>query len=71
MVCATKPRVSGGRAKKSFFLKYLNLNSKVSFLDNFPNDGTIFPTASKINQSKSLRQKKLAVGEGAYVFPVI
>jgi hypothetical protein len=49
--CAAEPRVGGGRGKKSVFLKYLNLNSKFSILDNFPNDGSIFPTASKkINQ---------------------
>ena len=48
--------------KKSVFLKYLNLNSKLDILDNFPNDGTIFQTTSKRNQSKSSRQKKVSGG---------
>ena len=43
-------------------LKYLNLNSKLDILDNFPNDGIIFPTASKKNQFKSSRQKKVSGG---------
>ena len=55
--------------KKVFFLKYLNLNSKLDILDNCPNDGTIFPTASKKNQSKSSRQKKVSGRGGAYVPP--
>ena len=68
MVCATEPRVGGGRANKRVFLKYLNLNSKLDILDNFPNDGTIFPrTSKKINQ-KVQGKKKLA-GGGAYVPP--
>ena len=44
-----------------FFLKYLILNSKLDILDNFPNDGSIFPTTSTKNQSKSLRQKKVSL----------
>ena len=62
--CATEPREGGGRAKKSIFLKYLNLNSNFSILDNFPNDGSIFPAASEKNQSKSSRQKKVSGGRG-------
>ena len=43
---------------KSVFLKYLFLNSKLDILDNFPNDGTVFPTASKkINQKAQCKTK--------------
>ena len=50
-VCsATEPTVGGGKVKKGVFLKYLLLNSKLDILDNFRNDGTIFPTGSKKNQ---------------------
>ena len=69
MVCATEPRVGGGRAKKSVFLKYLNLNSKVDILDNFPNDGTIFPTTSKKINQKAQGKKKLAGGGGICTHP--
>ena len=54
------------QGKKKCFLKYLNLNSKFSILGNFPNDGSIFPTASKKINQKAQGKKKLA-GEGAYV----
>ena len=54
MVCATGPRVGGGRAKKVFF--NLNLSITFSILDNFPNEK---------NQSKRSRQKTLA-GGGPY-----
>ena len=64
MVFATEPRVGGGRAKTSVFLKYLNLNSKFSILDNFPNDVSIFPTTSKKHQSKDSSQKKVSGGGG-------
>ena len=54
--------------QKSVFLKYLNLNSKFSILDNFPNDGSkIIPDSLEKNQSKSPRQKKLAGVGGPYV----
>ena len=56
--------------EKSVFLKYLLLNIKLDILDNFPNDGTIFPTAPKKINQKSSRKQKLA-GGGAYVPPVI
>ena len=61
MFCATEPRVGGGRAKKRVFLKYINLNSKLDILDNFPKDGTIFPTASK-KSIKKLKAKKFSGG---------
>ena len=48
--------------KKCVLLKYLLLNSKFTILDNFPDDGTIFPTTSKKNHSKSTRQKKVSGG---------
>ena len=50
--------------QNSVFLKYLNLNSKFSIFDNFPNDGSIFQTASKENQSKGPRLKKVSGGGG-------
>ena len=62
VACATEPRVGGGRVKKSVFLKYLLLNSNLDILDNFPNDGTIFPTASKKINQKAQGKKKLAGG---------
>ena len=45
------------------------MDPKTFFWVYFPNDGTIFPTTSKKNKSKSSRQKKLA-REGAYVPPL-
>ena len=47
--------------QKKCFLRYLNLNSKFSILDNFPNDGSIFQTASK-NIIGKAQGKKLAGG---------
>ena len=64
MVCATESTVGGGRAKKVFFLNNLNLNSKL-ILDNFPNDGSIFPTASK-KSIKKLKAKKVSGGGHMY-----
>ena len=64
VVCATEPRVGGARAKISVFLKYLNLNSKFSILDNFPNDVSIYSRQPRKNQSKSSRQKKIAEVRG-------
>ena len=68
MVCTTEPRVGGGRENKCF-LKYLNLNSKFSILDNFRNDGSIFPTASRKKSIKKLKAKKLAGGHHMYPLP--
>ena len=49
----------------NFFLKCLLLNSKLDIPDNFPNDGTVFPTASK-KSIKKLKAKKLA---GGHMYP--
>ena len=54
--------------KKSVFLKNLLLNSKLDILDNFANDGTVFPTASKkINQKAHGKTRQRG---GPYVPPV-
>ena len=47
---------------KGVFLKYLFLNSKLGILDNFPNDGTVFPTTSKKINQKAQSKKKLESG---------
>ena len=41
-------------------MKYFLLNSKLDILDNFPNDGTIFPTTSKKKSIKKLKAKKVS-----------
>ena len=69
MLWSTEPRVGGGRVKNSVFLKYLLLNSKLDILDEFPNDRTVFPTASKKNNQKAQGKKKLA--RGPYVPPPV
>ena len=58
MVCATQPRVGGGRAKKVFVLKYLNLDNTFSILDSFSNDGGILSTASKKINQKAQGKKR-------------
>ena len=68
VVCATGPRVGGGRAKKVIFFN-LNLSIKFSILDNFPNDGSIFPTASGKISIKTLKAKKVSGGSHMYPLP--
>ena len=53
--------------KKSVFLKYLLLNSKLGIFDIFPKDGTVFSTASK-KISQKLKAKKVSNG-GPHVPP--
>ena len=57
VVLATEARVGGG-GTKSIFVKYLNLNSKLKILNNFPNVGGNFPTNSKRNNQKARRKKQ-------------
>ena len=53
---ATEPIVAGVGVK-TVFLTYLFLNSKFDIAGDFPNDGTVFPTASK-KTIKKLKAKK-------------
>ena len=50
-------------------MKYLSLNSKLDIPDDFPNDGTVLPTASKKFIQKAQGNKKLASGGHTYPPP--
>ena len=63
---ATQTRVGGGKAKKKWFSKCLCLNSKLEFLNTFPDDESIFRAHSKRIHWTAQGNRKLAEGGGKH-----